>query len=31
MIYGRYFDLPRPLIKERAEELLELRAAHRPA
>jgi lipooligosaccharide transport system ATP-binding protein len=22
MIYGRYFDLPRPLIKERAEELL---------
>ncbi|HVM40096.1 MAG TPA: ABC transporter ATP-binding protein [Acidimicrobiia bacterium] len=23
LIYGRYFDLPRPLIRERAEELLE--------
>ena len=23
LIYGRYFDLPRPLIKERAEELLD--------
>jgi lipooligosaccharide transport system ATP-binding protein len=23
MIYGRYFDLPRPLIRERAEELLD--------
>src|SRR5262245_45229769 len=23
MIYGRYFDMPRPLIKERAEELLQ--------